>query len=177
MPRARGALNDTAAHGAGGVAPAERPPDCGPDLETVKVRHPRIPRRTVYRVLDTLAELGLIRRVHHPGAAARFDAKTHRHHHLVCIRCNKIVDWEMPTWIASRCPRASRTDLTFAIFPFSSWEFARRAGKKRRSRAVLRRSVLWRGPIRRFTSFDRGLAGSSSLTKRRRDPTKENEYE
>ncbi len=63
-------------------------------FETVKVRHPRISRRTVYRVLDTLAELGLIRRVHHPGAAARFDAKTHRHHHLVCIRCNKIVDWE-----------------------------------------------------------------------------------
>ena len=51
-------------------------------------------RRTVYRVLETLAELGLIRRVHHPGATARFDAKTHRHHHLVCIRCNRIVDLE-----------------------------------------------------------------------------------
>ena len=57
---------------------------------------PRISRRTVYRVLDTLAELGLIRRVHHPGATARFDGKTHRHHHLVCIRCNKIVDLESP---------------------------------------------------------------------------------
>jgi Fur family peroxide stress response transcriptional regulator len=56
--------------------------------------NPQISRRTVYRVLDTLAEWGLIRRVHHPGATARFDAKTHRHHHLVCVRCNKVVDWE-----------------------------------------------------------------------------------
>jgi Fur family transcriptional regulator, peroxide stress response regulator len=63
-------------------------------FETVRERTPQISRRTVYRVLDTVAELGLIRRVHHPGAAARFDAKTHRHHHLVCMRCNKIVDWE-----------------------------------------------------------------------------------
>jgi Fur family peroxide stress response transcriptional regulator len=62
--------------------------------EALKARYPRISRRTVYRVLDALADLGLIRRVHHPGAAARFDAKTYRHHHLVCIRCNKIIDWE-----------------------------------------------------------------------------------
>ncbi len=63
-------------------------------FETVRDRSPQVSRRTVYRVLDTLAELGLIRRVHHPGATARFDAKTHRHHHLVCIRCNTIVDLE-----------------------------------------------------------------------------------
>jgi Fur family peroxide stress response transcriptional regulator len=60
----------------------------------VKVQSPQISRRTVYRVLDTLVELGLIRRVHHPGAAARFDGMIRRHHHLVCIRCNKIVDLE-----------------------------------------------------------------------------------
>jgi Fur family peroxide stress response transcriptional regulator len=62
--------------------------------EAVQERSPQISRRTVYRVLDTLAELGLIRRVHHPGASARYDAKTQRHHHLVCVQCNKIVDWE-----------------------------------------------------------------------------------
>ncbi len=63
-------------------------------FEAVKARNSRISRRTVYRVLETLAELGLIRRVHHPGAAARFDAKTYRHHHLVCTRCNKVIDLE-----------------------------------------------------------------------------------
>jgi Fur family peroxide stress response transcriptional regulator len=63
-------------------------------FETVQARNSRIARRTVYRVLDDLAQLGLIRRVHHPGAAARFDAKTYRHHHLVCTECHKIVDLE-----------------------------------------------------------------------------------
>ncbi len=65
-------------------------------FETVRARSPQISRRTVYRVLDTLAELGLIRRVHHPGATVRYDAKTYRHHHLVCLFCNAIVDWESP---------------------------------------------------------------------------------
>jgi Fe2+ or Zn2+ uptake regulation protein len=32
--------------------------------------------------------------VHHPGAAVRFDAKTDRHHHLVCVQCHKIQDFE-----------------------------------------------------------------------------------
>ncbi len=65
-------------------------------FEAVQDRSPQISRRTVYRVLDTLVELGLIRRVHHPGATARFDALIHRHHHLVCTLCNRIVDWESP---------------------------------------------------------------------------------
>ncbi len=65
-------------------------------FEAVQDQSPRISRRTVYRVLDTLVEFGLIRRVHHPGAIARFDGMIHRHHHLVCIRCNKIVDLESP---------------------------------------------------------------------------------
>jgi len=63
-------------------------------LEAVQEKSPQISRRTVYRVLETLAEWRLIRRVHHPGATARFDAKVHRHHHLVCIRCSRIVDLE-----------------------------------------------------------------------------------
>jgi Fur family peroxide stress response transcriptional regulator len=67
-------------------------------FEAVRERSPQISRRTVYRVLDTLAELGLIRRAQHPGATARFDGKTRRHHHLVCMRCNRIVDLESPRW-------------------------------------------------------------------------------
>lgn len=74
-------------------------------FEAVRSRSPRISRRTVYRVLDTLAELGLIRRVHHPGATARFDAKTHRHHHLVCIQCNRIVDLDSPGLDAIPLPK------------------------------------------------------------------------
>jgi Fur family peroxide stress response transcriptional regulator len=63
-------------------------------FDAVQEQNPQVSRRTVYRVLETLAEWGLIRRVHHPGATARFDAKVHRHHHLVCIRCSRMVDLE-----------------------------------------------------------------------------------
>jgi Fur family transcriptional regulator, peroxide stress response regulator len=61
-------------------------------LEAVKDQVPGISRTTVYRVLDTLAEWGLIRRLQHAGTAARFDGKIHRHHHLVCNKCHKVFD-------------------------------------------------------------------------------------
>jgi len=64
--------------------------------ESVKTHIPQTSRRTVYRVLETLVEVGLVRRVHHPGATARFDARMGRHHHLVCVRCNRIVDFDNP---------------------------------------------------------------------------------
>lgn len=64
--------------------------------ERVRIKVPGISRATVYRVLETLVEAGLSRRVFHPGAAARFEVKTQRHHHLVCAGCGKIIDLEDP---------------------------------------------------------------------------------
>ena len=63
-------------------------------LEMVKDRVPGIARTTVYRVLDTLAAMGVIRRLHHAGVSSRFDGKIHRHHHLVCRMCRKVSDVE-----------------------------------------------------------------------------------
>lgn len=60
--------------------------------EAARDRIPGLSRTTVYRVLETLVGLGVIRRLHHPGANARFDGRTHRHHHLVCRQCNRIID-------------------------------------------------------------------------------------
>jgi len=56
-------------------------------------RHlPNISRTTVYRVLDTLVELGVINKACSPGAATRFDPVTARHHHLLCVQCEKLID-------------------------------------------------------------------------------------
>jgi Fur family transcriptional regulator, peroxide stress response regulator len=60
----------------------------------LQARMPGISKATAYRTLDKLVELGLVRRVSHPGAVARFDAKVHRHHHLVCERCGAVRDLE-----------------------------------------------------------------------------------
>lgn len=62
--------------------------------EAVQGRIPQLSRTTVYRTLDTLLELGVIRRVHLTGATTRFDGKIGRHHHLVCVHCSKIIDIE-----------------------------------------------------------------------------------
>jgi Fur family peroxide stress response transcriptional regulator len=55
-----------------------------------------VSRATVYRMLETLVQHGLLVRVCHPGAAARYDMKLHRHHHLVCDACGRIIDVEAP---------------------------------------------------------------------------------
>lgn len=53
---------------------------------------PEISRATVYRILETFAGLRIIRKVCHPGAVARYEDKTTRHHHLLCIRCGAMTD-------------------------------------------------------------------------------------
>lgn len=60
----------------------------------VRRQLPQISRMTVHRILGTFAALGLVARTCHPGSAARFDPKLHQHHHLVCLRCGRIIDLE-----------------------------------------------------------------------------------
>lgn len=62
--------------------------------EDVALRLPGVSRTTVYRVLDTLVRISLARKVCHPGAAARFEVESHRHHHLVCVECGRMIDLE-----------------------------------------------------------------------------------
>jgi Fur family transcriptional regulator, peroxide stress response regulator len=61
-------------------------------FEAVRDRIPQLSQTTVYRTLDTLLKLGVIRRVHLTGITGRFDGKVVRHHHLVCITCGIVVD-------------------------------------------------------------------------------------
>lgn len=65
-------------------------------LQQVRKRLPEVSRTTVYRVLETLVDLGLAVKICSPGTGARFDPKTHRHHHLVCTQCEKVMDFEAP---------------------------------------------------------------------------------
>jgi Fur family peroxide stress response transcriptional regulator len=61
-------------------------------FEDVCKKFSEISRTTVYRVLEKLVLLGVIRKVCHPGAAVRYDANTRRHPHLVCQKCEMIAD-------------------------------------------------------------------------------------
>ena len=73
-------------------------------LPAVAERLPGVSRTTVYRSLETLVGLGLAARICHPGAATRYDAKTWRHHHLICERCGSVLDLESPELDRLRVP-------------------------------------------------------------------------
>ena len=61
-------------------------------FEDVRGRIPGVSRTTVYRVLETLVQLGVVRRANHSEAMARFDGNTEHHHHLVCLDCHCVTD-------------------------------------------------------------------------------------
>jgi len=70
---------------------------------------PSLSKATVYRTLEKLVEIGLVIRVCHPEAAARYDAKTYRHQHLVCDHCGSMRDIEVPDLNDLPLPNTSET--------------------------------------------------------------------
>jgi Fe2+ or Zn2+ uptake regulation protein len=58
----------------------------------VQERNPYISLSTVYRTLELLRKLGLVRESHFPGEQPRYEAAQGRaHHHLVCLKCRAII--------------------------------------------------------------------------------------
>ena len=57
---------------------------------------PRLSLGTVYRNLNQLSELGMLRRVGVPGEADRFDAELPVHQHLYCRRCKQVFNLNVP---------------------------------------------------------------------------------
>jgi Fur family peroxide stress response transcriptional regulator len=55
---------------------------------------PTISFDTVYRTLAFLEAHALIRRVHASGERARFDGNLAPHHHFICTKCGRIIDFE-----------------------------------------------------------------------------------
>ena len=70
----------------------------------VKDRIPGVSRTTVYRTLETLASLRLVRRTNHFAASARYDGNMEQHHHLVCTTCGKVIDFQDSTLTVSNLP-------------------------------------------------------------------------
>jgi len=60
--------------------------------EQIVTRMPEVSRATVYRTLETLVAMGLITKVAHPGRAVRFDPRVEKHHHLLCLACDAVID-------------------------------------------------------------------------------------
>ncbi|MFQ6108293.1 MAG: Fur family transcriptional regulator [Candidatus Aminicenantales bacterium] len=59
--------------------------------------YPGLGLTTVYRTLDLLAKAGLIHKLDTGEGQSRYEFKSgdksEHHHHLVCLRCGKIIDY------------------------------------------------------------------------------------
>ncbi|ABK99575.1 Fur family transcriptional regulator [Pelobacter propionicus] len=59
-------------------------------------RIPTLSLDTVYRTLTTLVTHGMVKRLETVESQARFDTTRQRHHHIICKRCNEIMDFHWP---------------------------------------------------------------------------------
>ena len=62
-------------------------------IENIRESHPNIATGTVYKVLETLVENGLIRKVKTDKDIMRYDGIIENHHHLYCSKCDLIEDY------------------------------------------------------------------------------------
>jgi Fur family peroxide stress response transcriptional regulator len=62
----------------------------------VRKQHPHISLATVHRTLETLCEIGEARKVTMLHHSARYDGNVMPDHHVVCIKCRRIRDIEIP---------------------------------------------------------------------------------
>ena len=85
-----------------------------PDAVFRRVRsiHPTISHATVYKTLDTFERHGIISRLTPLHETVRYDPMTSQHHHIICVRCKKVVnlpDEELKTiQIPARVSRQNR---------------------------------------------------------------------
>jgi Fur family ferric uptake transcriptional regulator len=61
----------------------------------VRRKLPSISLGTVYRNLETMAELGMIQKIEVAGTQKRFDANTSNHYHVRCLRCGRVDDLDL----------------------------------------------------------------------------------
>jgi Fur family ferric uptake transcriptional regulator len=63
----------------------------------VNEKNPEIGLATVYRTLDTFVELGIAHKMEFGDKGARYELRdedaVHYHHHLFCVECGKIIEF------------------------------------------------------------------------------------
>ena len=74
------------------LAKTDQHPSTEMIYKNIKDYYPNISLTTVYRTLETFEKHGLISVVSQLYNAARYDAITEPHHHIVCLECKKIED-------------------------------------------------------------------------------------
>ena len=83
----------------------------------VKAILPRVSVATVYKSVESLVDVGLVKPIHLGSAATRFDATTEEHGHFRCITCKRIVEftamgigWRAGTTVEADDPNIIRNE-------------------------------------------------------------------
>lgn len=88
-------------------------PDADEVYRHVSREYPHISRDTVYRALSMMEEKNIIGSVLFVGNAKRYDPNSAKHHHVICIRCRKIVDFPAEKFDRLKPPSSSLERFTF----------------------------------------------------------------
>ena len=80
------------------LSKAKEHPSCEDIYQRVRKVFPHISFDTVYRTLSTFCEMGVIRLVEGSGEKKRYDPNIKNHHHLRCLHCQAIIDFNNPSY-------------------------------------------------------------------------------
>ncbi len=82
-------------------------------LDEARKVYPKLGRATVYRTLELLTELGILRPIYMGETTPRFIRAEGGHHHLVCNECGKIVEFD--ECVAGEMIQALREEFGFKV--------------------------------------------------------------
>jgi Fur family peroxide stress response transcriptional regulator len=75
---------------------SENHPSTDEICAAVRRKHPHVSLATVHRILEQFCEMGEARKVTLLHDVARYDGNVESHHHVLCVRCRRVQDVEMP---------------------------------------------------------------------------------
>lgn len=62
----------------------------------LKKENPSLSLGTVYRNLNQLSDIGMLKKIHIADGSDRFDGRTDPHFHMICEGCGRVFDIETP---------------------------------------------------------------------------------
>ena len=75
---------------------SENHPSADEISAAVRRRHPHVSLATIHRILEQFCEVGEARKVTALHDFARYDGNVEPHHHVLCVRCRRVHDIEIP---------------------------------------------------------------------------------
>ncbi len=106
----------------------------------VRQQHPHISLATVHRTLETLCEIGEARKVTTLHDSARYDGNLTPHHHVVCVKCRRIRDIEIPELDRILTGRNELGEFTVIGSSLEIHALCERCGRREASHAKARRT-------------------------------------